>query len=309
MNRILFAMVGVMVGSAAAAPGELPDFDTLWDWQNIAETEATFRELLPAAEASGDASYHLQLLTQLARTLGLQGKFEEAHRVLDQVEQALTDDLELARIRYLLEGGRILNSSGNPDASRPLFREALSRARASGEDYYAIDAAHMMGIVEPPEKQLEWSVLAMGLAERSADERARRWLGPLYHNTGMTYLDLGEYDKALVLFEKDWHHRLDGGGPVEIRIAKWCVGHALRKLGRIDEALALQREIEREVSQEEQPDGYVFEEIAECLLVQGKQGEAQPYFKRAYELLRDKAWIKESEPERLERLKRLADGS
>src|SRR4051794_32155876 len=45
----------------------LPDFDTLWDYAQPGETEERFRELLPAARASGDRNYHLQLLTQIAR--------------------------------------------------------------------------------------------------------------------------------------------------------------------------------------------------------------------------------------------------
>jgi hypothetical protein len=50
-------------------------------------------------------------------------------------------------------------------------------------------------------------------------------------------------------------------------------------------------------------DGYVFEEIAECLLALGRDDEARPSFARAYELLsRDPD---EVDPVRLERLRAL----
>src|ERR1051325_153220 len=89
----------------------LPDFDKLWDYAHPEETEKKFRELLPRAEKSGDKSYYAQLLTQIARTYSLRGKFAEAHATLDQVEAMLTDDLKLARVRYFLERGRTFNSS------------------------------------------------------------------------------------------------------------------------------------------------------------------------------------------------------
>lgn len=56
----------------------LPDFDSLWDYNHPAETERRFRELLPVATSSADRSYCAQLLTQIARTLGLQRRFDES---------------------------------------------------------------------------------------------------------------------------------------------------------------------------------------------------------------------------------------
>ena len=87
----------------------LPDFDSLWDYDRPRESERRFRELLPLAESAGDPSYHLQLLTQVARALGLQRRFDEAHRLLDLVEQRLEQRLATARVRYLLERGRALD--------------------------------------------------------------------------------------------------------------------------------------------------------------------------------------------------------
>ena len=93
---------------------ELPNFNEWWNFQKPGETEKRFRELLP--QASGDRDYELQLRTQIARTLGLQGKFEAAHRVLDEVGPQLA----VVRMRYLLERGRTFNSSWQPDKARAL---------------------------------------------------------------------------------------------------------------------------------------------------------------------------------------------
>ncbi|MCA9998034.1 MAG: hypothetical protein KDE56_19875, partial [Anaerolineales bacterium] len=88
------------------------DFDELWDYGRPAETEAKFRALLPEAEAAGDADYLAQLLTQLARTLGLQRQFAAAHELLDRVE-GVAQAGTIAQVRCLLERGRCFNSAGD----------------------------------------------------------------------------------------------------------------------------------------------------------------------------------------------------
>jgi len=50
-----------------------------------------------------------------SRTQGLQRDFAAAHQTLDAVQSELTDDLCRARVRYLLERGRVFNSSGRPE--------------------------------------------------------------------------------------------------------------------------------------------------------------------------------------------------
>jgi len=288
---------------------ELPDFAKLWDFNAPAETRKRFEEVLSRAEASGDRSYHLQLLTQIARTYGLERNFDDAHRVLDQVEQGLADDLQVARLRYLLERGRAHNTGGDPKEAKPFFEQAWELGRQWGHDLYAIDAAHMVAIVEPEAaKQHEWNLKALELAEASGDERARRWLGSLYNNIGMTHLDAGEYDQALALFEKQRDHYAERGSAESQRIARWMIAHTYRKMGRVDDALQIQRAMEKQLADDgRDDDGFVAEEIAECLLAQGSAEEAKPYFRRAYSKLVDIHWVKESDPKRLPRLKRLGE--
>jgi hypothetical protein len=56
-------------------------------------------------------------------------------------------------------------------------------------------------------------------------------------------------------------------------------------------------------------EGYVAEEIAECLEELGRSEEARPYFRKAWEILAKDPWLPESEPERLERLRLRGEGS
>jgi tetratricopeptide (TPR) repeat protein len=288
--------------------GPLPDFDALWNHGNPAGTEQEFLKLLPAAEASGKERYHLELLTQVARTQGLQRKFDEAHRTLDRVEAALREELVVPRIRALLERGRVWNSSGHAEAARPLFLQAWQIASAVGEDFYAVDAAHMLGIIEPSPASLEWSLKALEMAEASAQPRAKKWLGALYNNIGWSYHDSGRYEKALEIFEKALRWREEHGDAKTIRIARWAVGRALRSLNQVEQAIELQSGLAAELERLGLKDGYVEEELAEGLLALGRPQEAAPHFRRAHEELAQDAWLAEQEPQRIERLRKLAQG-
>lgn len=285
----------------------MPDFDKLWNYNEPAGTEQKFRQLLEAIHASGDVARELELLTQIARTQGLQQKFDEAHATLDQVESRLRDGDHLVRVRYLLERGRVFNSSKQRERAIPLFTDAMNLAIAHQLDFYAIDAIHMLGIAEPnSHKQLAWNFRAMQLAEASTDERARGWLGSLYNNVGWTYYDQRRYDEALEIFKKCVTFFEQANRPDRLRIARYSVGKTLRALGQLDRALTIQMELLDDAKQRNEPDGFVSEEVAECLLSQGKADEATPYFARAFELLSQDEWLTRDEPKRLERLRELA---
>lgn len=283
----------------------MADFDRLWDYSKPEQTEAAFRNLLTAAEAGQDRSYHAELLTQIARCLGLQGRFEEAHRLLDQVGAMLGACLTaVPRLRYLLERGRVFRSSGQPAQAIPLFLEAWNVGQASGEDDLAADAAHMMGITESdPASQMDWNLRALDLAERSP--KARRWCGSLYNNIGWALADAGEFQPALEMFQRAVRFREEQGAPVPLRTARWCVGKMLRMLGRTEEALALQQELLRQVDPAAGEGGFIQEEIAECLLLLGMRSEAQPWFAQAYRNLSQERWLVQQEPDRLRRLQEL----
>jgi tetratricopeptide (TPR) repeat protein len=283
----------------------LPDFDALWDYSRPDQTEAKFRAILLQFPEEDPAL--LELLTQIARAQGLQRKFAHAHQTLDQVERRLGEVASRPRIRYLLERGRVFNSSGEVEKARPYFDEALELSKQSGADFYAVDALHMLAIVAPPEQSLVLNLQAIQLAEASPEERARNWLGSLYNNTGWAYHDMGEYASALETFEKGEAWQRAKGRLNESRIAAWCVARALRSLGRVEEALSRQMALQEELESVEDRDGFVLEEVGECLLALDRVEEARPYFLKAHDLLRQDEWLAEKEPERLRRLKELGE--
>jgi len=276
---------GMEVANGSARNTKLPDFDALWDYDHPDVTERRFRQLLPAALDSRDLTYLTQLLTQIARAEGLQRKFQEAHKTLDRIEKGLDKTDDRTRVRYLLERGRVFNSSGKRDDARPLFLEALDLAVKSKEDFYAVDAAHMIAIVEPTEEQLQWNLKALDLAENSVAEKARKWKGSLYNNIGWTYFEQKQYEESLLVFEKALELQEQQGDPNKILIAKWCVAKTLRMMDHTEEALEMQRDLFERYQAAGRKSGYVYEEIAECLTVVGQEQEAQGWFAAAYDEL------------------------
>lgn len=292
-----------VLGTASGAALDVEWLDAAWDFDRPAESAARLRTEL-AALPSGSAA-RLELSTQLARAQGLQRAFAAAHVTLDAVERALPGKPERVAVRYLLERGRVLNSSRQPETAVPLFREALARARAAGEDFLAIDAAHMLGITAAPDDRLRWDLEAVALTEKTRDPRAKRWLASLYNNIGWTYHDRGDFAAALAYFEKAlpaWEARGDAHG---ILVARWTIARVYRSLGRYDEALRLQQQLAVEFAAAKTPDGYVYEELGELLLAKGEIAAAKPSFARAFELLAQDAGLQANEPDRLARLRQL----
>ena len=328
-----------------AGENVLPNFDKQWNYSEPAETENKFRQFLELNKAISNSSFHAQLLTQIARAQGLQQKFESAHGTLDEVEVLLADQMIAARVRYFLERGRVFNSAGDKEKAKVMFTQAWELASHAIDDnqtvggeeedvhgkagvvksktlwagpsmsFLAVDAAHMLGIVESPDIALQWNVKAIALAEIAKDADAPNWLGSLYNNTGWTYHEGGEFGKALVLFKKalEWHKEKvmkEGGVPEEstaVRVARWSVARCYRSLGRFDEALAVQRDLEVLQAKHGGNDGYIYEEIAELLLKKGKDAESTSYFGRAYNILSKDSWQVANEGERLNRLKQLGN--
>jgi tetratricopeptide (TPR) repeat protein len=199
------------------------------------------------------------LLTQVARAVGLAGNFAAAGTLLDALPGG---DPELG-VRVTLERGRVLNSSGSPEAARPLFEAASEAAAAAGFEHLAVDALHMVAIVAPADEKGPLNRRALELAAGADDPRARQWRASLLNNLGWAIFERGDYPAALRLFEDALAARMEQGKPAQVQVARWCVGRTLRALGRLDEALAIQQALATEHASAGTSDRFVQEELAE----------------------------------------------
>lgn len=286
------------------------NFDALWDYRNPQGTEEKFLECIAELSIHEDNTLLPQLYTQLARCRSLQkdeqGCLEYLQKAFDITETLDLVQARLPLIRYYLERGRLLNILLLEDRGKADFLNAWKLSREFGFDFYAVDAAHMLGIICPPDEALEWNTIAMDFAEQSDDMRAKSWLGALYNNIGWTYHARNEFSAALHCFMKDETWYRERGRKEEALIAKWSAAKMLRLLNRVDEALAeLYLIADERKALSLANDGYLSEEIGECLLAKGKIDESTPFFSSAYEILSEDPWMIQSQTSRLERLKML----
>jgi tetratricopeptide (TPR) repeat protein len=223
--------------------------DELWDFGDPAASERRFVE---AQEREPDESRQAELLTQEARAVGLQGRFDEAIDLLESVE-ILSPAVEA---RVLLEQGRVLNSSGRPADAVPLFEEASVKASAAGLEFLAVDALHMIAIADRAQSEAR-TAQALAVVAASSDLRTQRWEISLRNNRGWTLHEDGRYDAALEEFESAYRASLAVGTSEQQLVARWAIARCLRSLGRYQEALALQEEL----AIEDPDDPFVAEEL------------------------------------------------
>jgi len=230
------------------------DVTVLWDFDDPQGSE----ERLRAAAEQAEAGERVVLLTQVARALGLQERYDGGHALLD----GLSPVSDEAAVRIALERGRLLRSAGDPEGARPLFEAAVSTAAAAGLEALHVDALHMVALVAPAPEQLALTERALAVARTATEPAARDWDASLLNNIGMVHADAGDFDSALIAFEEALAARRRIGDDRRTRIARWMVGWALRNLGRRDEALQVQRAVKAELDALGETDPYVDEELA-----------------------------------------------
>jgi len=302
---VMLAALASPVAHAAADPSAA--LDALWNYGEPATSEARFRADIARHPAGSLAA--LEAATQLARAQGLQRRFADADATLDKVATALERQPPRLTVRYLLERGRVRNSSGAPAAAVPLFHEALAAAErdtAPGAAFYRIDALHMLGIAAPQAERLDWDRKALDAAETAGDERARGWRGSLLYNLGWAEHERGEYEAALAYWRRALAVREAAGDVPRTRIAKWTVARGLRSLKRYDEAEAIQLALAAETERAQAEDGYIYEELAELAVARGDEAAAARWARKAHALLVQDASFVADEPARLARLAALA---
>lgn len=173
------------------------DVAPLWNFSDPAASERAFRDALARTPPDGDDALVLQ--TQLARTLGLRGRFAEAHALLDAIEPHLASAGAEPGVRHRLERGRTFRSAKEPARARPLFEAAAAQAHAAGLDALEIDALHMIELVEPgTDAQLAWNRRALAIARSSREPEAQRWEASLSNNVGWTLARLQAVEREAV---------------------------------------------------------------------------------------------------------------
>ncbi|GAB3913905.1 hypothetical protein GCM10011575_19020 [Microlunatus endophyticus] len=193
--------------------------DELWEFGDATASEARLRAAADAVTGAERDEY----LTQVARSLGLQDRFDDARTVLT----AISSDDGAVATRVALERGRVENSAGHREQAVPYFRTAAELAEQHGLEFLRIDALHMLAIADP-DHDAEWTMDAVALADASTDDRTRRWLISLHNNHAWTLFDAGDRDGAIAEFELTRQLAEAIGTPTQQQYAREALEEAQR---------------------------------------------------------------------------------
>lgn len=287
------------------------NLDQLWDPANVLASEAAFQTLLPDAQnlKGKNRSFLIELYSLIGRSEAFLDKFSLARASLKKAEDLLNEDLAVyqvfAKIRWLIERGRLYVLEKTPSQAKGLFSEAWNLAINSGEDYFAVEIAQLLATTEPQKTQQMWIARAIDIAEASPLQKTKRWLGGLYSSLGWKLYDLRQYEKSLETFQKALRNLKAQGTSREAFVAQWSIGKTLRALGKTEEALSVQQALLTELGIGGRRDGRLYEELAECLQTLKRTTEAQLYFELAFRELSNDEWVTDNQPLKLKRMKDL----
>jgi len=225
-----------------------------WQFDDPVASAATFRGL---AEAASEPFERALWQTQLARALGLAGRLDQGHSVLDSIG-ANSPELDAWSA---IERGRLHRSAGQPDLARPFFETSCELALQNHLDALRVDALHVLALVSPIDEQIALTKQAITESQASADPQARAWLGSLLNNLGVALGEKGEWQSALEVFEQGLEVQKANGDQERISIARFMVGKALRKLGKIDQARSHMQTLKHDIEAVGQTDEFINAEL------------------------------------------------
>jgi tetratricopeptide (TPR) repeat protein len=279
------------------------NIDVLWNFGKPAESEQRFRE----AMATGNADEKLELETQIARTYGLRRDYARAHETLDRVAGQITASTsDAVRVRLALERGRTIRVEKDFEAARSNFQDAFDRAVAAQLTILAIDAAHMFGFSKDLDEAMRWNQRAMEIARSTEDPRAIQWRASLANNMGVSERGKKNYNAALSHFQTALDSETRLARASRIFLANWQISNTLRLQGKIDDALAIQTRLETEMLAKNEPDAYVYDELAELYLAKGDHAKAKSYAEKSLMIAEKDEWVLKNEVQRLTRLRQLS---
>lgn len=297
-----------MMARFPATSSDVLDLDLPCDFSQPARAESALREILDTYRGQPErGSRALEIRTQIARLQAMQGAFERALDTLAAMAKlvALYPGSALS-LRHSLESARVATLLRTPSRARPMFLNVWSDAQRSGLEFYAIDAAQMLAIIEPPKVRLEWLDRALALAVASKVPRVARWRGAIHQLIGWHHFQSEQLDKALLAFGSAVSCSLSSGDHQLSIDAHFGAGRTLRAQRKYVEALSTQEQLIAPLQRSNTASPWVHEELGECLLALNRKREAQRHFAIAFEFLGSDAWLTDNEPSRVLRLKKLA---
>src|SRR6185503_11720782 len=109
----------------------------------------------------------------------------------------------------------------------------------------AVDAIHMIAITRSGTMEaVELNRKGLALARESKFAKARSLIPAMSNNMAWDLYDMGRFEEALAAFQASLEAWTATGRPKQIQIAKSYVAQCLRSLGRVDEAVKIEKALE-----------------------------------------------------------------
>ena len=179
-----------------------PDFMAQWDYQDPAATALRFRRLLEEAPA-GRPAIRAGAAHPDRPHPSLQRQFAQARQLLDEIEPCSPTPPASPAAR-LAGTGRTFNSAGDKASARTLFEQGGSGLKLGRQGILPSTRPTWIAIAAPLEEQSRWHQLAMTLAERSADDKARGWLPSPLQQSGLDPVRAGAVEEARACQQNAW---------------------------------------------------------------------------------------------------------
>ncbi len=280
----------------------------MWDFSDPEACEKKFLEKMKEHSKSAFDVWELQ--TQVARALGLQGKFIQAFHVLDSIQAGFEyaptcKSKDLVGIRYNLERGRILLLDKRISESIRYFRFALKLALKIEADDLSVDAIKMLLSVTCVNERIELGLKGINIASEKGNENLHYSIGEMATGVGQAYLEKQDYQKAIEQFMHARDIFSKAFDADNVRVIRRLICIAQRYLGQHKEALLELRAQEEWLKKSGNIDGIVFEEIAENLLALG-HSSSSIYFSKALKCFETQLLIADMDPKRITRIRELA---
>lgn len=269
------------------AAQQLEAADKLFGERQYDDARAKYEEAVKEAADVPDNSLLAEAYAQIARTYGIEGKFEDGRPWLARAKAVASPDEPMGWSRYLGVRGRFewQDEKDNEKAKRT-FIEMYEYCKQAELFSRELDAAHMVAIVGTPDEKVEWSLNAIAAAEKGGE---KNWLGPLWNNLGWTYEERGEYDKMLEALLNARKYHYEAGNEHTQLVADFGVARAYWRNADLTESRkclddARNRALQRHEADPEDTEkgewvgwGHVY--LGDLLVSEDKPAEALQHFK------------------------------
>jgi tetratricopeptide (TPR) repeat protein len=257
--------------SALRAEPAYKAFADVFDHDDPVRSEERLNVLAEDAKSARDSITEAEILTQMARAVALEKRFSDAEALLRRAA-ALAPHSATVALRCSLEHGRVLRLQGMTAQADTAFHDAYARAAALHDDYLLLDAVHMIALTEPFEQSRAWTERGLRLATSSPNPKTTHWIGVLNNNLGVGYFERRQFVPAEAAYERSLTaYRAEHADADVTHEAQFNVAQSMRLIGRLREALRLQRALDRELGPGDGLKPMVEREITACLRTIGKR--------------------------------------